>query len=103
MLALLVAMVPPARAAEIARSHGSTVGFHPDLFGRRDGPPAAAPETVTFAVVDGRALALDAYRAPSPAGAPAVIVVHGGGWTAGDKGDLSQWSAWLVQEGFAVF
>jgi len=58
---------------------------------------------VTFAVVDGRELALDAYRPLSAAGGPAVIVVHGGGWTSGDKGDLPQWSAWLVHEGFAVF
>jgi alpha-L-fucosidase 2 len=30
-------------------------------------------------------LKLDAYRPPSPRPVPAVIVVHGGGWEAGDK------------------
>jgi len=58
---------------------------------------------MTFAVVDGHELVLDVYRPTAATGAPAVIVVHGRGWTAGDKEDLAQWSAWLAREGFVVF
>jgi acetyl esterase/lipase len=103
VLALVVAIIPPAQAAVIARAHGSTISLHSDLFGRREEADATAPESVTFAMMDGHALMLDVYRPPAASGTPAVIVVHGGGWTAGDKGDLSHWSAWLAREGFAVF
>jgi acetyl esterase/lipase len=103
VLSLLVGSIPPVQAAAVAWAHGSTIGLHPDLFGRRDGPSPHVPESATYAVVDGRALALDIYRVPTASGAPAVIVVHGGGWTAGDSGDLSQWSTWLAQQGFVVF
>jgi acetyl esterase/lipase len=34
---------------------------------------------------------------------PAVIVVHGGSWSGGDKTDFPQWDQWLAQQGFAVF
>lgn len=47
---------------------------------------------------------LDAYPAGSP-GAPVVVVVHGGGWTTGDKSDprIVQVSKTLQADGFAVF
>ena len=103
-LALGVALVPPLQAAAVAQSHGATLGVRPDLFGWRDGPSGPPPQTLTFATVAGRSLALDLYRPPPGAGpAPAVVVIHGGGWTGGDKGELSQWSVWLAQQGFAVF
>ncbi|HVZ71534.1 MAG TPA: alpha/beta hydrolase [Polyangia bacterium] len=61
-------------------------------------------QTLTYATVDGHSLALDVYK-PSTADArvPAVVVIHGGGWTAGDKGDASRTSAWLAARGYAVF
>src|SRR6185369_6322798 len=34
---------------------------------------------------------------------PAVIVIHGGGWSAGDKGEAPLASAWLASQGFTVF
>jgi acetyl esterase/lipase len=34
---------------------------------------------------------------------PAVIVVHGGGWSTGDKGEAPMSSRWLSRQGFAVF
>jgi acetyl esterase/lipase len=34
---------------------------------------------------------------------PAVVVVHGGSWSGGDKTDFPQWDRWLVEQGYAVF
>ena len=49
-------------------------------------------KTLVYATVEGgQALALDVYRpgpaTPATGKVPAVIVVHGGGWSADDKGD----------------
>jgi acetyl esterase/lipase len=66
-----------------------------------------ASQTITYAIVDGHPLALDVYK-PGPATqatgkVPAVIVIHGGGWSADDKGEAPRASARLAQQGFAVF
>jgi acetyl esterase/lipase len=49
------------------------------------------------------ALTLDFYRAQSgPAKAPCVIVVHGGGWDKGDRGQLPGLNSRLARAGYAV-
>jgi acetyl esterase/lipase len=104
-----VALVPASQAIRLA------VRDHVALdFGRYlrapidDGPPRGA-ETVVYATVDGTPLALDVYRpaaAPGarvPAGVPAILVLHEGGWSAGDKGSAPRMSARLAASGWAVF
>jgi len=50
---------------------------------------AATPEPtkkdIVFAEVDGEALTLDAYVPDGPGPFPVCVLVHGGGWTKGDK------------------
>jgi acetyl esterase/lipase len=48
---------------------------------------------------------MDVYRPASKPGdaVPAVIVIHGGGWQSGDKGETPKASRWLALQGFAVF
>jgi alpha-L-fucosidase 2 len=46
---------------------------------------AGMQRDIPFAVVDGEALTLDAWIPEGPGPFPAVIIVHGGGWHAGDK------------------
>ena len=73
-------------------------------------PAGAAQEGVTvkrdvvYRTVDGEQLALDVYQ-PAKKGKdrPAVVVVHGGGWTAGDKSLFAQQSSQLAQRGFVAF
>jgi acetyl esterase/lipase len=99
-----VALLPPAQAAKLARERRTTLEWGRYVTAPVDNAPARPSQTLTYAVVDRRALALDVYRpARTKDPVPAVIVVHGGGWTAGDKGEAPRASAALAQHGFAVF
>ena len=68
---------------------------------------AASPDgTVSYATVEGGArLELDFYRPQGSSGqpAPAIVVLHGGGWSKGDKGETARSNRWLASRGFAVF
>src|SRR2546425_12871158 len=59
---------------------------------------------VTYRTVDGEKLGLDVYQ-PAKKGKnrPAVVVVHGGGWTQGDKALFAQQSNQLTERGFVAF
>ncbi|MBM4096807.1 MAG: hypothetical protein FJ261_08540 [Planctomycetes bacterium] len=71
-------------------------------------PPAANTPTIIrnipYAEVGGTRLMLDAYR---PAGAgpfPAVVLVHGGGFTSGSRGGMTgEMARALSEAGYAVF
>lgn len=68
------------------------------LFGSE--PAAVHVETRRFA----GELELDFYRpvAPSSRAAPCVVVVHGGGWNAGDRNQLAAMNHRLAHRGYAV-
>jgi len=74
---------------------------------------APAPVTLAYArkggMKDGADLKLDFYRAapggPARGGqrkAPCVIVIHGGGWDSGERGQLADLNPWLAGAGYAV-
>ena len=44
---------------------------------------------------------LDFYRSSRPR-APLVVMVHGGGWDNGERGQIPQLNYWLVGRGYAV-
>ncbi|MGH8047770.1 MAG: alpha/beta hydrolase [Chthoniobacterales bacterium] len=50
----------------------------------------------------GGELGVDFYRATGSAPAPLVVLVHGGGWMAGDSRELAGWNRWLARRGYAV-
>ncbi len=58
---------------------------------------------VTFAVVEGESLALDAYLPAAPGPHPAVILIHGGYWQTGDKESHSRLGEWMAEHGYAAF
>lgn len=69
---------------------------------------AAAPEPtkkdIVFAEVDGEALTLDAYVPDGPGPFPVCVLVHGGGWTKGDKNTfITPLFEPLRSAGFTVF
>lgn len=75
--------------------------------------PASAPEAgnevtihndVEYGVVGGEKLLLDLYLPvdTTPRLRPAVVVIHGGSWSGGDKQGLSRMSTFLARWGFVV-
>ncbi|CAA9451929.1 MAG: hypothetical protein AVDCRST_MAG58-2127 [uncultured Rubrobacteraceae bacterium] len=106
-----VSLVPVAQAWKAASAEDVSLS----LLGYFAGPAFAAdrsPEIVTYARPGGEELKADISRPPGggsvgeeePAmGRPAVIVVHGGGWRSGERGDFPLWNAWLASKGYVVF
>lgn len=104
-VAVTLALLPPVQARRLANRRGVDLAWGRYLGAPFDIAPARPHQTVVYARPDGQPLALDVYRpqvAPTTP-VPAVIVVHGGGWSAGDKGEAPLTSAWLASRGFAVF
>lgn len=69
--------------------------------------PASVPvtrQTHVFARASGAELRLDFYpaRADGTGGAPCLVVVHGGGWDGGDRGQLPDWNRRWASRGYAV-
>lgn len=110
LAAIVLALTPAAQALRLASERRVDLDFGRYLHSRIDTlGPLKAPsvsKTVTYVTVDGVPLGLDVYAA-SPASAkgatPAVLVVHGGGWSAGEKGDASLFSQVLATHGYTVF
>ncbi|MFN0064278.1 MAG: alpha/beta hydrolase fold domain-containing protein [Myxococcaceae bacterium] len=94
---------PPLQAFSIAKREGLTLSWSRFVHSRVDeGPVAPAPVSHVFATVDGRELSLDVYGPGGKAASRAIVVLHGGGWSAGDKGELPFTSAYLAQQGLVV-
>jgi len=79
---------------ELKRAPFSPAGFF------RSWPAARVAVTHEYAL----GLGLDFFRAEGRGGSPApcVIVVHGGGWDSGDRGQVPQLNHWLADRGYAV-
>jgi acetyl esterase/lipase len=102
--ALGVALIPPIQAVRLAREQRVSLDWGRYLRGSLDMRPARPHQTLVYATVEGRPLALDVYRPPATAApVPAVIVIHGGGWSSGDKGETPQQSERIAAQGYAVF
>jgi acetyl esterase/lipase len=88
----------------------------PASLGRQLGPAAVAGEPFTFSGLFSRwpapapmstwaysgDLKLDFYPAIGRLPAPCVIVIHGGGWDNGDRGQIPQFNYWLARNGYSV-
>lgn len=104
LAAMGFAAVPPLQTAPVARANDVQLSLSQYLAGLTAQPPTGKPDTVTFATVDGLPLQLDVFVPPTQGAArPAVIVVHGGSWSGGDKTDFPAWDHWLAEQGFVVF
>jgi acetyl esterase/lipase len=108
LYAAVLFLTPAIRAVRASRSLRAEItaafGSSPPTFRWRDllrlsidhRSPA---ERVTIAGPGGP-LAFDFSSAGTTA--PLVVIVHGGGWMAGDSRELAGWNAWLNARGFAV-
>lgn len=102
-LAVALALYPPLSVLPAAEAVGARLSLYRYLVA--PAPPPVRVHTHTYAEAGGQVLQLDAYRpAGSDAGPqPAVVVVHGGGWSGGTRSDFPAWNAWLVSLGYLVF
>ena len=57
---------------------------------------------LVYREVDGRRLEADVFRAAGDDPAPGVLVVHGGGWTRGERGDMEHIARRLAERGFVA-
>lgn len=71
------------------------------LASRREAP-ALVHRHITFARVRGRALRLDLAAPASPGRRPLVVLVHGGAWRRGHRGDMRGTMEALAREGYAA-
>lgn len=104
-IAITLSLYPFFSAFSAARKHGVSLSLRQYVFGARTAENAGDVKTFAFANIDGKALNLDVYSPPesvSKNGA-SVVVVHGGGWSAGVRSDFPQWNEWLAAQGFTVF
>lgn len=69
-------------------------------------PAVRTERDIPFAVRDG-SLRLDRYSPADGRTRPAIVVVHGGSWRSGDKGENllsnTEWSRWFASRGFVVY
>jgi acetyl esterase/lipase len=104
---IAVALVPPIQALRVAVKNHVAIDFSRYVRAPLDDGPPKGLETVVYATVDGTPLSLDIYRPTTLAGPearhPAILVLHEGGWSAGDKGSAPRMSGWLAAHGWAVF
>jgi acetyl esterase/lipase len=99
-----LSIIPPVQGIRMAARTHVPLDFPRYLKAPIDWESARPAQTLVYATVDGHPLLLDVYRPTAPTKrVPAVIVVHGGGWSADDKGDAPRASAWLAAHGYAVF
>ncbi|HZI09692.1 MAG TPA: alpha/beta hydrolase [Myxococcus sp.] len=104
LLVLSCAVMPAASAGGLARTHGLPLSlreyFRPLV---DDRPPP--DQTVRFATVEGRELRADVFLPEGTASGPrpAVLYLHGGGWTGGERGYGRAWARFFTSRGYAFF
>ncbi len=119
VIAAIFALTPLIRAMDTAeRAEAALGGEHP--LSSPGAPPhltalrarslftrPAAPEvrrtTETYATRDAQKLDVDVYRrAGERAPEPLVMIIHGGSWTGGTRGDLPALNSYLAARGYVV-
>jgi acetyl esterase/lipase len=110
-VACVAGVVPLVQARTVAGARGVALDVGRYLRASIDSEGPGHPDhTVQYATVDGgRALSMDVYVPPRPTSTSSstptrpVLVVHGGFWAAGDRGEASLASRRLADLGLTVF
>lgn len=112
ILATIGAAIPIRALHNMARQYGAPISFMDHLRVTAPGPKPVPDQTKLFATVDGKNLYLDIYlptdvASSSPSGAAAlsapVLMIHGGGFSMGERSDGVQWDRWFAARGYTVF
>jgi acetyl esterase/lipase len=105
--AIAISLLPLAQAWQLARAQGVALDLGRYLRAPVDSAGPGLPNlTVPYNTVDdGRTLGLDVYlpaTRPATPGRP-ILIVHGGFWSAGQRGEARLGSRRLADLGFTVF
>jgi acetyl esterase/lipase len=99
-------LLPLNQARIVAAREGQRLSIGDYLSGfARTQSPVEITRDIVFAEVGGEPLRLDVYRPPTQDTLPAagVIVIHGGSWRGGARGEFPAWSRALANDGYVVF
>jgi len=99
-------ILPLAQARNLAKTRGVSLDMRRYLQARIDSEgPGHPSQTINHATVNGTPLALDVYLPRQRPATPgrAILVIHGGFWAAGQKGEATLQSRRLADLGFTVF
>jgi acetyl esterase/lipase len=112
ILATIGAAVPLVALARLAYHYGAPISWAAHLRTAAPGPRPTPDQTQLFATVDGKRLYLDIYlpgsaASRSPSGtatlAAPVVMIHGGGYSLGERSDGIRWDRWFAARGYTVF
>lgn len=99
----------PRRSGFGARALAASVAFvavagspHPARSQVGD-PAVTVHRDVVYGRANGQDLLLDAYIPQVPGLLPAVLLIHGGGWSDGDKASMAEEAAFVARNGMAAF
>ncbi len=104
-IAFLISLYPFISAFSAARTKNVSLSFQRYAAGFLTRNNKIGSETFTFANIGENQLQLDVYSPPNgvPKNGASVIVVHGGSWDAGGRGDFPRWNERLAENGYTVF
>ena len=92
------------QAQRTAKAEGVRLSF-PAYAAGLTAPAPRPASTETYAVIGDEALQLDIWEPAqsSTTTRPAVVRIHGGFWTMGNRSEAAHWNDWLTEQGFVVF
>lgn len=105
LLHLVTLLAAPASvsAATSADPSASSSGTPPASGTPHPGPEVSVARDVPYGSATDVELLLDVFTARDAVAAPVVMLIHGGGWTVGDKEMFEPESRALARAGFVVF
>ncbi len=89
-------------AAVAATMRPVPFSFADYLTGIHPGPSQLVPD-LPYRTVAGRTLLLDRYDPPTAGPHPGLLIVHGGGWESGNKGEYTPATLYFAARGYTVY
>ncbi|PEM49855.1 alpha/beta hydrolase fold domain-containing protein [Bacillus wiedmannii] len=106
LLLIFLTVQPITSMLSYANSKDATVSLSSHFFNSQTISTNPMENVVYGKTTDGIELKMDVWPAKETSKnklKPAVVLVHGGGWVSGDKGESSHWKQWLNDLGYTVF